>query len=281
MWHPPPPPSAHQPTHPMPSTAAAALWEQAPPWLRRWWKLSCTWWTWQAASGCPRAAPQAGRSPAAKPAPYLTLLSVSARHLPAPARLGSIWHAWAGLSRFRACFSCHPPVIHSPNNSLLTRRGACWALQGSACTRPAPSTRACWHWAMSSRRSATASAHMCHTGKPGSMAGLEGEQGQDWRGNRGRQRKRRRGRGGLGEGGGKPLHTPSAAQCASWRHTHPRLHLPAARRDHILTRLLRNALGGNNRTVMIACVSPADINFGETLNTLRWEGQPAGQAPDT
>jgi hypothetical protein len=64
-------------------------------------------------------------------------------------------------------------------------------------------------------------------------------------------------------------------------HPHPRLHLPAARRDHILTRLLRNALGGNNRTVMIACVSPADINFGETLNTLRWEGQPAGQAPDT
>lgn len=41
-------------------------------------------------------------------------------------------------------------------------------------------------------------------------------------------------------------------------------------RDHILTRLLRNALGGNSRTLMLACVSPADINFSETLNTLRW-----------
>ncbi|CAI9293933.1 unnamed protein product [Lactuca saligna] len=30
----------------------------------------------------------------------------------------------------------------------------------------------------------------------------------------------------------------------------------------------QDSLGGNNRTVMIACVSPADINAGETLNTL-------------
>jgi len=40
-------------------------------------------------------------------------------------------------------------------------------------------------------------------------------------------------------------------------------------RDHILTRLLRNALGGNSRTIMIACVSPAESNFNETLNTMR------------
>jgi hypothetical protein len=29
-------------------------------------------------------------------------------------------------------------------------------------------------------------------------------------------------------------------------------------------------LGGNSHTLMIACVSPADINMEETLNTLRF-----------
>ena len=42
------------------------------------------------------------------------------------------------------------------------------------------------------------------------------------------------------------------------------------RRDSKLTRLLQDSLGGNSRTVMIACVSPADINREETLNTLRY-----------
>lgn len=41
-------------------------------------------------------------------------------------------------------------------------------------------------------------------------------------------------------------------------------------RDSKLTRLLQDSLGGNSRTVMIACVSPADINAEETTNTLRW-----------
>ncbi|KAF8064520.1 KIN4A [Scenedesmus sp. PABB004] len=49
---------------------------------------------------------------------------------------------------------------------------------------------------------------------------------------------------------------------------------PAARRrprrDSKLTRLLQDSLGGNSRTVMIACVSPADINREESLNTLRY-----------
>lgn len=34
--------------------------------------------------------------------------------------------------------------------------------------------------------------------------------------------------------------------------------------------ILQDSLGGNSRTVMIACVSPADINFEESLNTLRY-----------
>ncbi|XP_028923700.1 chromosome-associated kinesin KIF4A isoform X2 [Ornithorhynchus anatinus] len=41
-------------------------------------------------------------------------------------------------------------------------------------------------------------------------------------------------------------------------------------RDSKLTRLLQDSLGGNSHTVMIACVSPADSNMEETLNTLRY-----------
>uniref|UniRef100_A0A1I8IKH8 Kinesin-like protein 6 n=1 Tax=Macrostomum lignano TaxID=282301 RepID=A0A1I8IKH8_9PLAT len=41
-------------------------------------------------------------------------------------------------------------------------------------------------------------------------------------------------------------------------------------RDSVLTKLLQNALGGNSKTVMIAALSPADINFDETLSTLRF-----------
>ncbi|KAK3761147.1 hypothetical protein RRG08_022551 [Elysia crispata] len=41
-------------------------------------------------------------------------------------------------------------------------------------------------------------------------------------------------------------------------------------RDSVLTKLLQNALGGNSKTVMIAALSPADINYVETLSTLRY-----------
>ncbi|XP_052677325.1 kinesin-like protein KIF28P [Crassostrea angulata] len=41
-------------------------------------------------------------------------------------------------------------------------------------------------------------------------------------------------------------------------------------RDSVLTKLLQNALGGNSKTIMIAALSPADINFDETLSTLRF-----------
>lgn len=41
-------------------------------------------------------------------------------------------------------------------------------------------------------------------------------------------------------------------------------------RDSTLTKLLKNALGGNSKTIMIAALSPADINFEETLSTLRF-----------
>jgi len=41
-------------------------------------------------------------------------------------------------------------------------------------------------------------------------------------------------------------------------------------RDSVLTKLLKNALGGNSKTVMIAALSPASINYEETLSTLRF-----------
>uniref|UniRef100_A0A7N8YIG1 Kinesin family member 4 n=1 Tax=Mastacembelus armatus TaxID=205130 RepID=A0A7N8YIG1_9TELE len=41
-------------------------------------------------------------------------------------------------------------------------------------------------------------------------------------------------------------------------------------RDSKLTRLLQDSLGGNSHTLMIACVSPADSNMEETINTLRY-----------
>ena len=47
-----------------------------------------------------------------------------------------------------------------------------------------------------------------------------------------------------------------------------RLHVPY--RDSKLTRLLQDGLGGNSRTLFIACVSPAESNLDETINTLRY-----------
>ena len=45
-------------------------------------------------------------------------------------------------------------------------------------------------------------------------------------------------------------------------------HIPY--RDSKLTRLLQDSLGGNTRTVMLACLSPAAGSLGETLSTLRY-----------
>lgn len=41
-------------------------------------------------------------------------------------------------------------------------------------------------------------------------------------------------------------------------------------RDSILTWLLKDALGGNSRTAIIATISPADVNYEETMSTLRY-----------
>ncbi|KAJ3185213.1 Kinesin-like protein kif21b [Gaertneriomyces sp. JEL0708] len=41
-------------------------------------------------------------------------------------------------------------------------------------------------------------------------------------------------------------------------------------RDSKLTRMLQDSLGGNSQTLMLACVSPSDTNYGETMNTLNY-----------
>ena len=45
-------------------------------------------------------------------------------------------------------------------------------------------------------------------------------------------------------------------------------HIPY--RDSKLTRILQDSLGGNSRTTMIACVSPAETNYEESLNSIKY-----------
>jgi len=45
-------------------------------------------------------------------------------------------------------------------------------------------------------------------------------------------------------------------------------HIPY--RDSKLTRILQDSLGGNSRTTMIACVSPAETNYEESLSTIKY-----------
>lgn len=62
-----------------------------------------------------------------------------------------------------------------------------------------------------------------------------------------------------GEGGGNvptQIHPPVF-------HPHNTLRLPGG--DSKLTRLLQDSLGGNSRTLMVACVSPADGSLEESL----------------
>jgi Kinesin-like protein len=41
-------------------------------------------------------------------------------------------------------------------------------------------------------------------------------------------------------------------------------------RDSKLTRMLKDSLGGNTRTIMVACISPSYLAYEETINTLKY-----------
>ncbi|KAJ3323203.1 kinesin-like protein Klp8, partial [Blyttiomyces sp. JEL0837] len=77
---------------------------------------------------------------------------------------------------------------------------------------------------------------------------------------------------GAGSGQGSPASlTGSLARKGSSRKLKgdgPTVFIPY--RDSVLTWLLKDSLGGNSKTVMMAAISPADINYDETLSTLRY-----------
>ncbi|KAJ3107326.1 hypothetical protein HDU96_007941 [Phlyctochytrium bullatum] len=47
-------------------------------------------------------------------------------------------------------------------------------------------------------------------------------------------------------------------------------------RDSKLTRFLQDSLGGNSRTVMLACISPTEADLPETISTLRYASRARG-----
>ncbi|XP_040578535.1 kinesin-like protein Klp98A [Lepeophtheirus salmonis] len=60
----------------------------------------------------------------------------------------------------------------------------------------------------------------------------------------------------------------SALADASNNQTNKKVFVPY--RDSVLTWLLKDSLGGNSQTIMIATISPAGVNYSETLSTLRY-----------
>lgn len=60
----------------------------------------------------------------------------------------------------------------------------------------------------------------------------------------------------------------STAQSATSKALKKNAYIPY--RDSVLTWLLKDSLGGNSKTIMIAAISPADCNYSETLSTLRY-----------
>ena len=74
---------------------------------------------------------------------------------------------------------------------------------------------------------------------------------------------------GGGSGGGRVRMSPSLPFFLSAHaHTHTGSHVHYS--DWKLTRMLQDSIGGNSRTLMIACISPADNNFAESYNTITY-----------
>ena len=68
----------------------------------------------------------------------------------------------------------------------------------------------------------------------------------------------------LGDPSQHASHVPYRSSKARSEHACTATHAPQ------LTRILQDSLGGNSRTVMVACISPADRDMLETLNTLKY-----------
>eukprot|EP00049_Salpingoeca_infusionum_P002774 m.59749 g.59749 ORF g.59749 m.59749 type:complete len:1161 (+) comp11781_c0_seq1:362-3844(+) len=61
------------------------------------------------------------------------------------------------------------------------------------------------------------------------------------------------------------------AETSAHKKSKKAMHIPY--RDSILTWLLKESLGGNSKTIMVAALSPASANYEETLSTLRYANQ--------
>jgi hypothetical protein len=74
-----------------------------------------------------------------------------------------------------------------------------------------------------------------------------------------------------GGGGGSGRNSPRPGSS----HGRPRsMHLEVVPyRDSVLTYLLKDSLGGNSKTAMVACISPSASDYDETLSTLRYADQ--------
>lgn len=72
-------------------------------------------------------------------------------------------------------------------------------------------------------------------------------------------------------GGGSGRNSPRPGSS----HGRPRsVHLEVVPyRDSVLTYLLKDSLGGNSKTAMVACISPSASDYDETLSTLRYADQ--------
>jgi hypothetical protein len=72
-------------------------------------------------------------------------------------------------------------------------------------------------------------------------------------------------------GGGSGRNSPRPGSS----HGRPRsMHLEVVPyRDSVLTYLLKDSLGGNSKTAMVACISPSASDYDETLSTLRYADQ--------
>jgi hypothetical protein len=72
-------------------------------------------------------------------------------------------------------------------------------------------------------------------------------------------------------GGGSGRNSPRPGSS----HGRPRsIHLEVVPyRDSVLTYLLKDSLGGNSKTAMVACISPSGSDYDETLSTLRYADQ--------
>ncbi|XP_058397346.1 stAR-related lipid transfer protein 9 isoform X6 [Diceros bicornis minor] len=70
------------------------------------------------------------------------------------------------------------------------------------------------------------------------------------------------------DGGDSGIPSCPSGTSSGWRPSRRQSYIPY--RDSVLTWLLKDSLGGNSKTIMVATVSPAHTSYSETMSTLRY-----------